>query len=213
MLDYFWVSARSGAHPENNTVVSEIQWSYHPITLWLDMFYYLCHSWDLSSFFHFLLDSVAAYHSPIVSPPVLPNEFMLCYVIYLFIFSATPLLRLSLADVNHKMVDQRLFPARPLPVWVGLAADFIPGFFFFIRCKIRALPFSFFLGGGGFVPSHTPGRVKAARPSVSSTPGHRGLDAAGRNSCSNKNQSPASVDEFVHAANLAACDNVIIADG
>lgn len=35
----------------------------------------------------------------------------------------------------------------------------------------------------------------------------RGLDAAGRNSCSNEKQQSTSVDEFLLATNLAACDN------
>lgn len=36
-----------------------------------------------------------------------------------------------------------------------------------------------------------------------------GLDAAGWNSCSNEKQQSTSVDEFLPATNLAACDNVI----
>lgn len=140
MLDYFWVSARSGAHPENNTVVSQMIISSNNSLAW----HVLLSLSFLRSFLIFPLpfgfSCSLSLPDRFASSPTQRVYVMLCY--FFFFSSATPLLRLSLADVNHKMVDQRLFPARPLPVWVGLAADCIPGFFF-IRCKIRALPFSF----------------------------------------------------------------------
>lgn len=130
------LSERSGVHPENSTVVSQMIISSNNSLAW----HVLLSLSLLRSFLIFLLP-FGFSHSLSLRDRFASSPTQWVYVMLFFL--ATPLLCLSLADVNHKMVDQRLFPAQPLPVWVGLAADFIP-LFFFIRCKIWALPFSLF---------------------------------------------------------------------
>lgn len=139
------LSERWGARPENNTVVSQMIISSNNSLAWHVLL-------SLSFLRSFLIFPLPFGFSRSLSLPdrfaSSPTQWVYVMLFYFSIFfSATPLFCLSLADVNHKMVDQRLFPAQPLPVWVGLAEDFIP-LFSLIRSKIRALSFS-------LVPPHT----------------------------------------------------------
>lgn len=130
------ISERSGVHPENSKVVSQTIISSNNSLAW-----HVLLSLSLLRSFLFFRLPFGFSQSLSVRDRFASSPTQWVYV--MLFFSATPLLCFSLADVNYKMVDQRLFPAQPLPDWVGLGADFIL-LFFLIRCRIWVLPFSFF---------------------------------------------------------------------
>lgn len=133
-------------------------------------------------------------------PQVLPNEVMFVTFFGHFSFFSPALSSLPLAGrqlwIIKWWIRGYFLPTQTCGDWAGiLAVDFIP------------------LSSRNASKSHCcPSSLSRKRvespliPVLVPRQDQRGLDAAGRNSCSNKKQQYTSVDEFLPAAaNLAAC--------
>lgn len=102
-------------------------------------------------------------------------------------------------DVDQKMVDQWLFPAHPNWRWLDGAAWLWVWSHFLLETLQNPT---------AALHALAERQLRAPLiPVLVSCQDQRGLDAAGRNSCSNEKQQSTSVDEFLLATNLAACDN------
>lgn len=192
-------SEHSGVHSENSTVVSQMIISSNNSLAW----HVLLSLSLLRSFLIFLLPFGFSHSLSLQDRFASSPTQWVCYVIF---FQPLP----SSASDWQMWIIKWWIRGYFLPshcqfgwAWLHILSHF--SCWYAVKSeRCRSFFFFFFFTFSGWKPAH---------PSISSAPGHRGLDAAGRNSYSNKNQSSSSVDEFVHAVNLAVCDNVIIAHG